>query len=180
MNVQEKLWAGPHPACICGRLMCGATHPGHAFRRDMGGPTHPNHASRRDMGGATHPSHAFRRDMGRARRYMGGATQATPSRGIWAGPLTKAVSVSGHGGHDAPAPAAGVVALHRVEGLQPVPPPHHVQAVLQHGYSKLQPPPAHHRHLLPRVPAQAVLLDARRPCRDITMFCSAPTNQINT
>lgn len=66
--------------------------------------------------------------------------------------LTQAVSVSGHGWHDAPALAAGVVTLHRVEGLQAISSPHHIQAVIQNRHAELQPSTAHDGHLSPCVP----------------------------
>ena len=83
--------------------------------------------------------------------------------GVREPPLTQAVSVRGHGGQGAPALAVGVVALHRVEGLQPVAAPHHVEASVQHGHAELQPAAAHGGHLAPGVSPQAVLLDAGGP-----------------
>ncbi len=51
--------------------------------------------------------------------------------------LTQAVSVRGHGGHDAPALAAGVVTLHCVESFEAISPPNHIQAVIKNCYAKL-------------------------------------------
>lgn len=69
--------------------------------------------------------------------------------------------VRGHGRHDAPGLAVRVVALHSVQGLEPISAAHHIEAAVEDGYTKLQSPPAHGGHLSPRVPTQAVLLDAR-------------------
>ena len=51
--------------------------------------------------------------------------------------LTQAVAVRGHGGHGGPHLADGVVALGHVGGLQAVPPPYHVQLVVDHRHAEL-------------------------------------------
>lgn len=68
--------------------------------------------------------------------------------------------VCGHGRHDAPGLAVRVVTLHSVKGLESISAAHHVETAVEDGYTKLQPPPAHGGYLPPRVPTQAVLLDA--------------------
>jgi len=72
--------------------------------------------------------------------------------------LTQAVAVCGHGGHGGPHFADGVVALCHVGGLQAIPPPHHVQLVVDHRHSELEPAAVHGTHLVPGVGAQVVLL----------------------
>lgn len=66
--------------------------------------------------------------------------------------LTQAVSVRGHGGHDAPALAAGVVTFHCVESLEAISSPNYVQAVVKNRHAKLQPSSTHNGHLPPCVP----------------------------
>lgn len=71
-----------------------------------------------------------------------------------------------HGGHDAPGLAVRVVTLHSVEGLESISAAHHIEASVEDGHAKLQSPSAHRGHLCPRVPAQAVLLNASSTWRD--------------
>ena len=77
---------------------------------------------------------------------------------------TEPVPVGAHGGHEGPLLADGVEALDRVEGLESVAPPHHVQTILHDGDAKLEAAPVHVGDLDPPVCAQVVLLYADRPC----------------
>lgn len=73
-------------------------------------------------------------------------------------PLTKSVPVCRHRGHGGPDFADGVVALHHVGRLEPIPPSDHVELVVYDRHAELQPPSVHHPHLDPRVGPQVVLL----------------------
>lgn len=73
--------------------------------------------------------------------------------------------VCGHGRHDAPRLAVRVVTLHSVEGLESISAAHHIKTAVKDGYTELQSTPTHGGYLSPRVPTQAVLLDACRTWR---------------
>lgn len=69
------------------------------------------------------------------------------------------MSVSGHGRHSCPHFAYGVVAFHHVGGLQAVPPPHHIELVVNHSHAELQSPSIHDADLDPRVGPQVIFLN---------------------
>lgn len=69
------------------------------------------------------------------------------------------MSVSWHWRHGGPHVVVWVVALHHVGRLESVPPSDHIQLVVYHRHTELQPPPVHDSHLDPSVGAQVVLLD---------------------
>lgn len=69
------------------------------------------------------------------------------------------MSVSWHWRHGGPHIVKGVVGFHHVGRLEAVPPSDHIQLVVYHRHTELQPPPVHDSHLDPSVCAQVVLLD---------------------
>lgn len=70
----------------------------------------------------------------------------------------------GHGGHHGPGLGDGVEALDDVGGFEPIPAPHDVQLVVNHGHPKLQPPPVHGPNLDPAVGPQVVFLNGGGAC----------------
>lgn len=72
--------------------------------------------------------------------------------------LTKPMSVCWHWGHGGPHFADGVIALHHVGRLQSISPSNHVQLIIYHCHTKLQPAPIHDSNLDPSVCSQVILL----------------------